>query len=163
MPVLDFPRRTCCRIAVALNTAGWPDRIGVGTRLGRGHATLFQRFGQTEPDAVRFFVLRLFRGGAQHHVQLADMLNQLGLSPGRVCPIKCQDIRREKADALYPHYAHVAAGKAHADFMFAIQLFFKVLDIKHQPFIGPFRRRLFLKGAVADGLGQRFLLGGFWR
>ena len=111
---------------------------------------MFQFLGQTKPDTVRLRLFGHFGQGPQHHIELSDVLNELSFRTRRVTAVKSDNVGIEKAHALDAHDTHIAARKPHGDLMVAIQLLFKVLDIKDQPLIGPFG------GAF---LGHRLALG----
>ncbi len=85
------------------------------------------------------------------------MLNKLSFHASLISTIKCHNVRVKIADAFdFQHPGH-AAGEANRDFMFLIELFLKILDVKYQPLIGPFSRALGGNRFLCQSFRQRFL------
>ena len=66
---------------------------------------------------------------------------------GAVGAVEGHDVGVEIADAFDLEHAGVAAGEAHRDLVFIVELFLEILDVEDQPLIGPFRRAFVLEAA----------------
>lgn len=77
-PVAGFERRNLCLpgFDTSAKSSTWRDRPG--RPLVHARSTLaLEVLRETKSDAVWFFVFRWFWQTPQHHVELADMLDQL--------------------------------------------------------------------------------------
>src|SRR6056297_27290 len=133
---------------------------------GRGSSVVVsERGGEPEAYAARLDPLGGLAHGAKHHVELCDMLDELGARAGLVRAVEGDDVGIEIADPLDPENTGPGIGEAHRHLVVAIEPGLEILDVEDQPLVRPFGRalladRLLLHlGGKGRGFGRVRLAG----
>mmetsp|Transcript_29398 Transcript_29398/g.57409 ORF Transcript_29398/g.57409 Transcript_29398/m.57409 type:complete len:809 (-) Transcript_29398:1054-3480(-) len=157
--VLSISPCLCSAISGSLFRLGLPRSSAFDPRchcVFVAASRLFQILGQAKPDPVGRIRLHRLWQGAQHNVQLRDMLHQLGLGPGRITAIKRHDIRVEISHPLDAQHACVTAGKAHGHLVLIVEALFEILEVHNDALIGPAGRAFLFHRRLSHALGHRF-------